>query len=208
MTSFGNAGRGWYRVHARFSATVVLLVLAVALLAALATPSGASAAFNPADWDCTYFPTGQYICSKQGSTDDNVCYRNPTTGYWECYDKTGTRRGGSAGELEDGLNSGGNPENGNPKITPSKNIATPATLDPISCLAVYEVLVPQSPTRPLTIRFEYGDGTYEQRIVAQGTGVAEYTWTHQFWPWQLHTWTQRATILETGAYSESTTTHL
>jgi hypothetical protein len=54
---------------------------------------------------------------------------------------------------------------------------------------------------------EFGDGQDERRYIPAGTGKSVLTFTHEFpaTPWV--TFTQRATVLETGEFDESTTLH-
>lgn len=74
------------------------------------------------------------------------------------------------------------------------------------CTQCYAVVVPQDPTGPTTLVMDYGDGTSESFRIAQGSGFVTVAACHGF-PEPGGTYLQRATIVETGAWSVSVTQH-
>ncbi len=54
---------------------------------------------------------------------------------------------------------------------------------------------------------QFGDGTEERDQIPQGDGYVTVIFSHVF-PTGTNSYVQRATIVETGRYSESVTHHL
>lgn len=103
----------------------------------------------------------------------------------------------------------GPPSGGQPKLAPARGWATPATVKPIACVALFILEVPQDWSRETTLEMDFGDGSPRDSIpIPRGTGDATIALKHTFPPSPGYTWTQRATILETGAFAQSSTTHL
>lgn len=71
--------------------------------------------------------------------------------------------------------------------------------------ADYRVQAPEDPDRPTALEMCYGDSICETRMIPQGTASSAFDFSHTFAG--IGTYAQRATILETGAFAESQTTH-
>lgn len=82
-----------------------------------------------------------------------------------------------------------------------------------NAFTTYQVEVEQDPARPLTLHMDYGDGSSETVSVPQGSSTMVVTLSHNFYhpetPGGPHfgTYTQTATVLETGFRDTSTTIH-
>lgn len=79
-----------------------------------------------------------------------------------------------------------------------------------NCRAEWSIQVAKNPDRPTTLRMAFGDGSSETRTILQGSGSTTVSFVHEFPSGEYDSggeWTQRATLLETGAFDESHTTH-
>lgn len=104
----------------------------------------------------------------------------------------------------------GGPYDGSPigekfdPFMPPVNVA-----DPEDCIARYEVAVPMDPAQATTLSMSFGDlSSAETRSIPQGDGYVIVEFIHVFPYEPLNTWSQKATIVETGRYVESITLHL
>jgi hypothetical protein len=99
--------------------------------------------------------------------------------------------------------------NGQPLfVSPSVQYET--TYDAVT---TYEVFVREDPARPLTLVMDYGDGSSESVTIAQGSGTTVVTFSHNFYHPEFPdgpsygSYTQTATVLQTGFSDVSTTIH-
>lgn len=83
-----------------------------------------------------------------------------------------------------------------------------------ACAGAYAVTVAMDPSRPTTLRMDYGDtGAFSQietRTIPQGTGSVSFRFTHEFNPSIFHPEpfvVQKATVVETGASGKAYTLH-
>lgn len=85
---------------------------------------------------------------------------------------------------------------------------TPYSQTTADCNANWSVEVLRDPTRSITVRMDFGDGSSDTRTVTQGTGLITVYFYH-FFPLETvgQTLTQTATIVERGAGDQSTTYH-
>lgn len=70
------------------------------------------------------------------------------------------------------------------------------------CKAQFQIVVPRPVFTPLTLRVAYADGTAEDRLVQTGSGLAQFSFTHEFdhgFGARVHL--IKASLLETGVYS-------
>ncbi len=79
--------------------------------------------------------------------------------------------------------------------------------DPLTCQATYKVTVAMDPSAATTLLMQFGDGTEARTTIPQGNRFKTVVFSHVF-PTGTHSYVQRATIVETGRYSESVTHHL
>ncbi len=88
-------------------------------------------------------------------------------------------------------------------------IITPPEQDTDLCLAHWAVRVQQVPTTDMTLIFNYGDRTGETRYtIPQGDGTLTFTYSNTFAPRSEDaTYTQRATLINTGRSAFATTHH-
>ncbi len=87
-----------------------------------------------------------------------------------------------------------------PSISPAAQTTTS------SGTASWTVNAPQNKNRPTTLSMAYGDGASETRSIPQGTSISTFKFDdHTFNA--TRTYIQRATVVETGASSTSTTYH-
>ncbi|MGH9177390.1 MAG: hypothetical protein ACRD0N_02390 [Acidimicrobiales bacterium] len=90
-----------------------------------------------------------------------------------------------------------------PPTGPAPAISPAAQTTSSAGAATWTVSVPRDPTRTTSFHMIYGDGTWDTRAVPSGAGLDQFTISHTFSG--ARTYTQRATVVETGATATSTT---
>jgi len=108
---------------------------------------------------------------------------------------------GKCGEAADDPNDPGFP------FVPPMIVPREQAADPLTCRATYKVTVAMDPSAATTLSMRFGDGTEERDQIPQGDGFVTVVFSHVF-PTGTKSYVQRATIVETGRYSESVTHHL
>ena len=89
-------------------------------------------------------------------------------------------------------------------IVPFDNYAAAGT-----CSATYTVYVPESASRVTTLEMDFGDGSSPvYQTIPKGKVHLKIALSHVFPMTPGASWTQRATITQTGLYFVSRTTHL
>ncbi len=83
---------------------------------------------------------------------------------------------------------------------------TPFLQETWDCWAYWDVKVLMDPDRSTILRMAFGDGSAEDRTIPQGSGTTTISFQHYFDPGTIET-VQRATVLETGYFDQSTTYH-